>query len=437
MMGSHPLLLPLAQGYVERDPSTAAHILETLEEKESISILKTLPPELSVQIFLHLQVAYAAALLKEMPPALFETVVKQMKPEQASSILINLPTDLRKILLDYLPDEDKRQIQEYLTYPEDSAGRIMTTDFLAFHENVIVKDAIQRIRSLASRQDPTTYSYVVDESNRLIGVLSMRDLLLTSGDETLSSIVRRDVFTINGFMDREEVAHELSKRHFFAAPVVDTEHHLLGVIKTDQLLGDIQEEATEDILRMVGAGSDERTFSPVSFSFRKRLPWLYVNLGTAFLAAAVVALFEDVIARITILAVFLPVVAGQGGNAGAQTLAVVMRGLVMREITPSNARRLLLKETGLGALNGLVVGIVTAGAAWLWHGNPFLGVVIGLAMIVNLTVAGLAGAAIPLALKGIGRDPAQSSSILLTTVTDVVGFFAFLGFAVVFQRFLV
>jgi len=429
-------LLPLLRRYVERDPAAAAHMLETMEEGEAVSILKALSPQLCAEVFPHLQVSHAASLIKGVPPELFEAVVQRMRPEQAATILINLPRELRKTVLDHLPEGVKRELQELLTYPENSAGRIMTTDFLAFHEDVKVKDAIQRIRTLASRQDATSYTYVVDQANRLVGVLNMRDLLLASGDAELRSIVKRDVFVVDGFMDREELAHELSTRRFFAAPVVDAERRLLGVVKTEQFLGDVREEAAEDILRMVGAGVDERAFSPLPYSLRKRLPWLLVNLATAFLAAAVVGLFEDVIAKITILAVFLPVVAGQGGNAGAQSLAVVIRGIALRQVPRSQGMRLAMKETALGVLNGVVIGVVTALVAWWWHGNPFLGVVIGLAMIVNLTAAGLCGAAIPLALKAMGRDPAQSSSIFLTTVTDIVGFFAFLSFAVLFQPYL-
>lgn len=429
-------LLPLLRRYVERDPAAAAHMLETMEEGEAVSILKALSPQLCAEVFPHLEVSQAATLIKEVSPEFFEAVVQRMRPEQAATILINLPRELRKTVLARLPDGVKRELQELLVYPENSAGRIMTTDYLAFHEDVNVKDAIQRIRALASRQDAASYAYVVDEANRLVGVLNMRDLLLASGEAELRSIVKRDVFVADGFMGREELAHELSKRRFFAAPVVDAERRLLGVVKTERLLGDVQEEAAEDILRMVGAGVDERTFSPIPYSLRRRLPWLHVNLLTAFLAAGVVALFEDVIAKITVLAVFLPVVAGQGGNAGAQALAIAIRGLVLREVRPSNAWRFIVKETRLGVLNGLIIGLVTAVAAWALQGNPFLGVVIGLAMVVNLTAAGLAGAAIPLALKAMGRDPAQSSSIFMTTVTDVVGIFAFLGFAVVFQRYL-
>ena len=433
-MTTRATLLPLLRRYVERDPATAAHMLETMEESEAVSILTALSPQLCAEVVPHLEVRHAAALIKAIPPELFEAVVQRMRPEQAATVLINLPQDLRRRLVDHLPDPVKRGLPELLTYPEHSAGRIMTTDYLAFHEDVKVKDAIQRIRALAGRQDAASYAYVIDEADRLAGVLNMRDLLLASGDTELRAIVKRDVFVVDGFMDRGEVAHELSKRRFFAAPVVDAERRLLGVVKTEQLLGGAQEEATEDILRMAGAGVDERTFSPIPYSLRRRLPWLHVNLLTAFLAAGVVALFEDVIARITILAVFLPVVAGQGGNAGAQSLAIAIRGLVLREVRPSNAWRFILKETRLGVLNGLIIGLVTALAAWVLKGNPVLGVVIGLAMLVNLTAAGLAGAAIPLALKALGRDPAQSSHIFLTTVTDIVGLFAFLSFAVLFQR---
>ena len=203
------------------------------------------------------------------------------------------------------------------------------------------------------------------------------------------------------------------------------------------MLQGIQEEATKDLQKMFGAGGDERVFSSTLFSIKKRLPWLHVNLATAFLAAAVVALFEGMIAKLTILAVFLPVIAGQGGNAGAQSLAVVMRGLVMREISPDKTFSLILKECRLGAINGAVIGTVTAFIAWVWQGNPYFGLVIGLGMFINLIFAGLAGASIPILMKRLGWDPAQSSNIILTTVTDVLGFFAFLSLAVLFQNYLV
>lgn len=429
-------LLPLVHKFFEVDTVAAAHSLETMDESEALSVLMALPPSLSAQAFRYLPVRQASVFLKEVPPDLFKQIVERLDAQQGAAILLNLPDHIRKEFVEYLSEKKKREIQELLTYPKDSAGRLMTTEFLAFHTGVRVKEAIQKIRSLAYRKALVSYAYVVDMENRLVGVINMRDLMLALPDATLESIMRKDVFAVNCFLDREEVANELSRRKFLAAPVVDPEHRLLGVVKTDQLIEHVQAEATEDLQKMFGAGGDERAFSPMGFSLRKRLPWLYVNLATAFLAAAVVALFEGIIAKITVLAVFLPVVAGQGGNAGAQSLAVVMRGLIMREIPRERVRRLLGKETLIGVVNGLLIGVVTAAIAWAWHGNPFLGVVIGLGMIVNLVAAGFAGAAIPITMKAVGLDPAQSSSIILTTITDVVGFFAFLGFAVVFQSYL-
>ncbi len=430
-------LLPLVQGYIERDPVTAAYILQTMDEAQAIAIMKALPAKTFAQVFPYLQVHHATAMLKEVPPATFTEIIERLQPEQAATILLTLKDEERALFLERLSEKAKKQIQEILKYPENSAGRIMSTDYLAFNQNIRAKEAVTRLRALANRQAPVSYAYVVDEGLHLVGILNMRDLLLAHGDEQLQSIMKKDVFAVDGFTDREAVAHELSKRRYFAAPVVDAERRLIGIVTADQLFGDVQEEATEDILRMVGAGEDERTFSPVLYSLRMRTPWLLFNLATAFLAAWVVSLFQDVIAKITILAVFLPVVAGQGGNAGMQSLAVVMRGLVLREIHGSNALRLVIKEVLVGTLNGLIIGTVTGLIAWSWHGNPFLGVVIGLGMLVNLVAAGLSGAAIPLVLKRLGLDPAQSSSIFLTTVTDCVGFFAFLGFAVVFKDFLI
>ncbi|HXV27987.1 MAG TPA: magnesium transporter [bacterium] len=429
-------LLPLVKKYFESDPLAAAHSLETMAEEEAVAVLKALPPYLSAQAFAYLQVNFAADVLKELPPPLFSEIVGRLESQQGAAIFMHLPDDIRQPFLEYLPDNTKKQIQELLTYPEDSAGRIMTTDFLAFHAGLKVKEVIQRIRLLARRKSPASYAYVVDQENHLVGVINMRDMMLSPPDAALEAVMRKDIFSVNCLMDREVVAAELSKRHFFAAPVVDNENRLLGIVKAEQLIEEVQEEATEDIQKLFGAGGDERAFSPVPFSLRMRLPWLYVNLATAFLAASVVALFEDVIARITILAVFLPVVAGQGGNAGAQSLAVVIRGLVLREIPPKKVWKLVMKEALIGTLNGVFIGAVTGLIVWVWHGNPYLGVVIGLAMLVNLLFAGLSGAAIPITMKGLGLDPAQCSNIILTTITDVMGFFTFLGFAVLFQNHL-
>jgi magnesium transporter len=430
-------LLPIVRKYFERDTQAAARSLEMMTEDEAARVLEALPASLAVKALQNLQVSYAAALLEKADAVLFEEIISELEPQHAATVFMNLPEDMRERLLEHLPKKLKAQVNELLTYPEDSMGRLMTTRFLSFHKNVTVHEAVEKIRGLAKTNFPASYAYVIDDEDHLVGVVNMHDMMLASADQSLESFMRKDVFSIHCFVTREEAADELSRRRYFAAPVVDGQNRILGVIKAEQLIQGIKDEATEDLQKMFGVGGDERIFSPIRLSLKKRLPWLHVNLATAFLAAAVVSLFEDVIAKITVLAVFLPVVAGQGGNAGAQSLAIVMRGLVMREIPKRKVWRLVLRESGLGIINGAIIGTVTALVAWLWNGNPYLGLVIGLGMLVNLFFAGLAGASIPVIMNNIGLDPAQSSSIILTTVTDVIGFFAFLGFAVLFLKFLV
>lgn len=430
-------LLPLAQSFLEHDPLAAAQCIETMNEDDALVVLKALPPTLVTKMFPHLQVSIASALLSKFPSGLFNEVIPKLEANQAAAIILGMEHDAQQQLIELLPEKSREEVRELLTYPQDSAGRLMSTDFLAIRQDVKVREAIQRIRTLARKKYPASYAYVVDENNRLAGVINMRQLILEAPNAELSSFMHRDVFSVNAFMDIEDVASEFTKRKFFAAPVVDHDNKLLGLIKADQLIGQVQQEATEDLLRMFGAGGTERTFSPISFSLRKRLPWLHVNLATAFLAASVVAMFESTIAQITALAVFLPVVAGQGGNAGAQSLAIVMRGLVMREIPKDRFWSLVSKEALIGIVNGVLIGAVTSVIAYLWYGNIMLGVVIAMAMVVNLFAAGLSGAAIPLIMKSLGLDPAQSSSIVLTTVTDVVGFLSFLGFASMFMKYLI
>lgn len=436
-MDENSPLLPLAQRYVQKDPAGAARALETLSEEEVVRALRALPATMAARVVRQLQVPYAAEVLKAADAELFREITLALEPHHAASIFVHLPSEGREKLLEHLPKRLRLEIQDYLSFPEGSVGRLMVRSFLAFGTEVTVREAIDRIRQLSLRRTPTSYAYVVDGENRVQGVMNMRDLLLAEPDQELGKIMRSDVFTLHCFTDREEAAAEVSKRRYFAVPVVDTEGHLLGIIQAEHLISGVQDEYTEDLQRMVGAGADERVSSSIGYSLRKRLPWLHVNLATAFLAAGVVALFEDLISRITVLAVFLPVVAGQGGNAGAQSLAIVMRGLVMREIPRGKIRSVIVKESVLGMATGAVTGCVTGVVAWLWNGNPWLGLVIGAAMIVNLFVAGFAGATIPILMKSVGLDPAQSSSIVLTTVTDIVGFFAFLGCALLFQQYLV
>lgn len=424
-----PLLIPL----IEADPLRAAHQLEALGEDEAIEALRALPATQVAELLPHLQASYAAALLGDADEHMVATVANRLDPKRATTILMHLSPEVRQRLLPHLSKSLRRDVQEQLNYPEDSVGRMMSTHFLAFHDTMKAGTAVRKIRALAQRGMPASYVYVIDDNDALLGVLNMHSLMLAPENALLSTVMNRDVFTLEPFTDREEATNQLSKRRYFAAPVVDADGHILGIVKAEHLLADIQKEATEDLLRMVGAGSDERAFSPMSLSLRKRLPWLHVNLVTAFMAAAVVAAFEGLIAQMTVLAVFLPVIAGQGGNAGAQSLAIVMRGLVMREVPKNKRRRLVIKETTLGLINGLITGTLTGVIAWLCYSNYMLGIVVAAGMVINLIFAGFAGASIPLIMKAMRLDPAQCSVIILTTVTDVVGFLAFLALALAFK----
>jgi len=280
------------------------------------------------------------------------------------------------------------------------------------------------------------YLYVVDERGHLVGVVSLRRLLLVSPETPLKRIMTTDLISARVDMDQEEVARQVASYNLLAIPVVDEENKLVGVITVDDIIDVIKDEATEDIYRLAGVAGDERAFTPAGESLRKRLPWLGVNLGTAFLAAFVVSLFEGTIERITALAVFMPIVAGMGGNAATQTLTVIVRGIALGELTWSNARKALLKEALVGMGNGVILGVVAAAVVWATRGNPVLGLVLCAAMIINMFVAATAGTLVPLGLRAANVDPALASSVFITTLTDVFGFFSFLGLATLLMRYI-
>jgi magnesium transporter len=280
------------------------------------------------------------------------------------------------------------------------------------------------------------YLYIVDARGHLVGVTSLRRLLLVSPETPLKRIMTPEPVSVRVDMDQEEVARLVASYNLLAIPAVDEANKLVGVITVDDVIDVIKDEATEDLYRLAGVSSDERVFTPATESLRKRMPWLIVNLITAFLAAAVVGLFESTIDAWTALAVFMPIVAGMGGNAGTQTLTVIVRGIALGELTWTNSRKALGKEVMIGIGNGIVLGTIAAMVAWARNGDPRLGIILGIAMVINLFVAGLAGTLIPLGLKALKVDPALASAVFITTFTDVCGFASFLGLATVFRRYL-
>ncbi|MFC1857571.1 magnesium transporter [Thermodesulfobacteriota bacterium] len=425
----------LIRSFIEHHPRDAAVSFETLELAEAVQIIKKLPVRTIAVLVERLTSQKAGIILEHLDLVPLSELLSILPPKVASSALQHMDDKKRETALEGLPEKFKRQLQELLQYSPDTAGGMMEPRVTSIPLDLTVQGAIAYFRK-APRQT-LYYLYVTDEAGKLVGVLNMRDLLLGSPRNPVEKLVNRNVFSVPETMTRDEVITLMRRHRFLAVPVVDSEGRLVGVIRHDEALRASQLEAFEDMQKMFGAGSDERALSPVSIAIKRRLPWLIVNLLTAFLAAAVVGLFEGTIQKVTALAVLLPIVSGQGGNTGAQALAVVMRGLALREILSGMANRVIVKEVLAGLINGVAIAVLTAAAVWVWAANVGLSLVIGLAMIVNMAAAGLSGATIPLVLKALNRDPAQSSSIFLTTVTDVVGFAAFLGFAALFMPLLV
>jgi len=420
--------------FVELHPEDAARAFESLDSEQTVRLSKNLPIRVMAALVERLNPHRSAPLVEHLDAERLRELLERLPLRSAAAVFQHLEDNKRQELLQSLPHKNVRLLRELTEYPPETAGGMMEPKVVSLTLDLTAQQAITAIRR--APREALHYLYVTRRDGQLVGVLNMRDLLLASPRDRIEPLVRQPAVSVPATMAREEVIDLMTERKFLALPVVDAENHLIGVVKHDKALEAGQLEAFESLQKIVGAGSDERALSPVSTVVKRRLPWLYVNLLTAFMAAAVVGMFEGVIAQVTALAVLLPVVAGQGGNTGSQSLAIVMRGLALREIVPGTKTRVLLKEASGGIINGISVALVTALAVFLWYRSPGLAVVIGGAMVVNMAAAAFSGAIIPLALKSVGRDPAQSAAIFLTTVTDIVGFGSFLGFAMLMMQWL-
>jgi magnesium transporter len=353
--------------------------------------------------------------------------------------LLSHVTDLAlQDLLTHAPVDDAVEIlkhQNLLAYPAGSAGAIMLTEFLAITQDQTVDDAIRIVRERPDLE-AGFYVYVVDAQKCLMGIVSLRQLVLAKPSQALASLMTTEVISVSPSASQEEAAQLTAAHDFLALPVVDEARHLLGIITVDDVVDVLTEEATQDMYRLQGLSDADRVSSPIGTSARMRLPWMVINLATAFLAALIVGLFEKSIAQLVTLATFMPVVAGMGGNGGTQALTVVTRGIALGEIEFSSAWRAIVKECVVGVIVGAATGLITAVVAYLWKGNPWLGLILFLAMMINLAIAGFSGAAVPLFLRALKQDPAIGGSIILTTFTDVFGFLAFLGLATLFMHWL-
>jgi magnesium transporter len=408
-------------------PWQAAQKIADMPAGEAARVLAQQPATVLVPVMLWLTPNVAADLLRSMPQGLVVELLAELLPNDALRMLNLLEPDECAAMIERLDPAVRAEIERLMKYPDDSAGRLMVTRITHFRGSFTVDQTLDLLRR--QRNQATRSLFLVDDHNRLSGKVSIQDVAVSAPDTTLQSLATPVVASVTPVTSKDEVVELLERFQLADLPVVDIDGHLLGVIYHAKLLQAIQEEATADIQMMVGVSRDERALSPALFAVRKRLPWLQINLLTAFMAAAVVGIFEDTIARFTALAVLLPVVAGQSGNAGAQALAVTMRGLALREISIRHWLRVTFKEVNVGFLNGLAVAFTCGLGVYLWSGSFGLVLVIAISMVLAMIAAGFAGAVVPIALTRLGQDPAQSSSIVLTTVTDIAGFFSFLGIA--------
>ena len=421
----------------QRHPAEVAELLHRLPEREAVSLLRELyKVRAAADSLEEMDPDEAADLLEELPEDEATIIISRMEPDDAVDVLEEFPRAEVDEILRHLEamDRDKaRTLRELLKYPPDTAGGLMSPEYVALPAHITAQEAIERLRRVAEEAETVYYVYVVDEAGRLLGVLSLRDLVFARPDTPIREIMRPEVVTLSPEMSADEVARAFDKYGYLAFPVVDKRGRLLGIVTMDDILDTVILRDTEDMYKMVNVPREERVDTPWYESLRMRLPWLYINLATAFLAASVVGAFEGVIAKVSALAVFMPVIAGQGGNAGMQTVTIVTRGIALGEVPPGKGFPILAKEVLLGLLNGLAVGVVVGAVAFAWKHNPYLGLVAFLAMVGNMVIAGLVGASIPLGLRALGLDPALASSVLLTTFTDTLGFFFLLGLGYLFR----
>ena len=435
-MGATANLVNLLQ---KQHPADLAQLFSELPDKERQSAF-TLLAERNTKL--------AMEALSELGPEKGAKLLADRSAEEIVKLTQELPSDDAAALIDYLPEElasavlellQKRpaggDVGDLLEYKEQTAGRIMNPKVFALSEDMTAGESITALQG--SRDvEVVFYLYVIDSRRHLVGVVSLRRLLLVSPETPLKRIMTTDLISVRADTDQEEVARLVASYNLLAIPVVDEENKLAGVVTVDDVIDVIKDEATEDVYRLAGLAGDDRVFTKASESLRKRLPWLLVNLATAFLAASVVGLFRNTIDKVVALAIYMPVVAGMGGNAATQTLTVIIRGIALGELTWGNTRKALFKEAVVGVGNGVACGLIGAVIAWLFSSDAMLGGILAMAMIINMFVAATAGTLIPLMLRALKVDPALASSVFITTLTDVFGFFSFLGLAKVFLKYL-
>lgn len=416
-------------------PGDAADIIEQLDETDAAELLSELPPADAAEILEEIAPELAVELLEQYPLAELAAALSEMPGEAAADLIGELDEEITEDVLAAMSDEAETEVRSLLTYPPDTAGGLMTTEIASLPLGLTTGEAIERIRQLHEEYEDLSYVYVVDDQNRLQGVISFRDLVFRRPGSPLADVMVPDPVSVGTLTDREEVAELAQRYHLFGIPVIER-GRLVGMVTTDAVIEAVQDEASEDFAAAVGAGAEETVYTPIGRSVRSRSPWLMLNLTLALVVALIVEQLTGVISELPILAALMPVVATLGGNSGQQSLAVMVRGLGTDDVPGSQVPSILGRQIRIGVLNGVILatvsmtvvailitsGIMDAGDTQIWR----VCLAIGAAVTVNLTIASLAGSGIPLILRRFGFDPALASTIFLTLITDALGFGGFL-----------
>jgi magnesium transporter len=414
----------------ELHPADLAEFFDSLDEEEQETVLSLLDADGAARLLEHLDEEVRKELADKMPRGTLAQILDRTEEDIAVDILHDMaPAEAVRTLAQM---STAAEIMPLLQHADETAGGIMTRGYIALHRDMTVEEALAFLRATKPLAEEAYYLYVLDGRNRLQGVVSLRQLVVSAANAHIADIMATDIASVSPTADQEEAARLLQHYRLRSLPVVDPDTGVLsGIITADDIIDVIQEEATEDMYKMAGLPGDESIYAPVAVSARKRIPWLLVNLVTAFMAGGMVAIFEGTIAKAAALAVFMPIIAGQGGNAGIQTVTIVVRGIALGEIEGKDARAILVKEFALGLIRGVLFGLIVGVAALIWKGEWAWGVVVGGAMLLNMLVAGLMGTFIPLGMRALKIDPAIASGVFLTTFTDVLGFLFLLGFATI------
>ena len=411
--------------------SDIADIINLLKSSERESFVDLIKEEFKPEILSDLEDSVREEIIHYLGYNFIADIIPRLRTDDAVHVIEDLEENEKNLILQKIPLSDREEIKISLNYPDDSAGRLMSLDFISIPPHWDVGQSIDYLRTNDDLPDEFYEIYLVDPGHKPIGALSLSSILKSNRDSKLRDIKTNQFVTIDANMDKEMVAFEFERFDLVSAPVTDDDGRLIGVITADDIVDVIQEEAGEDIKLLGGVGDENITDNPMKSS-RGRFSWLFINLLTAVLASLVIGLFDATIKEMVALAILMPIVASMGGNAGTQTLTIAVRSISTRDLVPLNYRRIINKEIVVSFYNGVLFALITGLFGWFWFDNFSLGVVLAFAMIVNIVIAGLSGILIPIGLNKLGIDPAIASTVFLTTITDVVGFFSFLGLAALF-----